>query len=237
MSHNEPPLPLLDQTLPPHPLGPFRPRGRGRTPTKPTGPTCRGGGTIISDGYVMEYARDHPRCNKAGRCYQHRLVMECLLGRLLEPDEDVHHDNRIRHDNRGENLELKTRADHLREHIPEMIAANTIPLTEDQVREALQGRTTLQAAKALGVGHMTLRRRFGHLLGKRRSPLAPLHPAKMAKLLLLAADPTVGQRLGAKRLGVCHRMLRIYLEQFGVQWVAAPVGRPKRKASTNDDPC
>lgn len=46
---------------------------------------------------------------------EHRLVMEEMLGRYLDPQEVVHHRNKIRSDNRPANLQLfGTNADHLR---------------------------------------------------------------------------------------------------------------------------
>ena len=47
---------------------------------------------------------------------QHRRVMEKIIGRKLEPDEDVHHINGIRDDNRPENLTVMNHKDHLRLH-------------------------------------------------------------------------------------------------------------------------
>jgi hypothetical protein len=50
------------------------------------------------------------------------------------------------------------------------IAADETHLTEKRVREALQGRTTLEAAKLLNVSHGTLRRNFPKLLMYRQKP-------------------------------------------------------------------
>jgi endogenous inhibitor of DNA gyrase (YacG/DUF329 family) len=53
----------------------------------------------------------------------HREMMETHLGRKLGDDEVVHHKNEQPADNRIDNFEIKTRADHTRDHQdpPEMM--------------------------------------------------------------------------------------------------------------------
>lgn len=69
-------------------------------------PKWRGGKSIDKSGYVYIYAPWHPYANKDGNVMEHRLVMESMIGRHLEPQEVVHHINRIEGDNRPENLQL-----------------------------------------------------------------------------------------------------------------------------------
>jgi hypothetical protein len=74
------------------------------------------GGRMNNNGYVMVYKPDHPFTDHDGYIREHRLVMEKHLGRYLTKDEIVHHINRIKNDNRIENLQLMTKKEHDRFH-------------------------------------------------------------------------------------------------------------------------
>lgn len=66
--------------------------------------------------YRARLSPDHPYADSKGYIMEHRLVMEAELGRFLTRDEVVHHINEIPTDNRPENLEVMTKAEHDRLH-------------------------------------------------------------------------------------------------------------------------
>lgn len=220
-----------NQTLPPHPLGQAT-LGKGGRPRKnPDAYSCRGGSVRFDprSEHVLEFSSDHPSRNAIRYCRQHRLVAECMLGRLLLDSEVVHHRNGIQWDNRPENLQVLDRSAHGHLHGKEQHIAASLAIDEQKVREALAGRTTLEAAKCLGLNHNTLRRHFDHLLTKRRSPGGQFQPKFVDAVRELAESPLVSAKDAAKSLNTTQWRIRQCCSIHGITWKAKTRGIPTRQ--------
>ena len=66
----------------------------------------KGGEYKSNNGYFYILTPNHPRANCRRYVKRANLVMEKIIGRFLKPKEIVHHKNRIKVDDRPENLQL-----------------------------------------------------------------------------------------------------------------------------------
>lgn len=105
-----------------------------------------------SRGYVEGRIWDGDTCR---RVKKHRYVVEQRIGRRLRPDEDVHHKNGVKSDNRDENLVLVSHADHSQHHNRTRIYKRGYKLDlspEDRKRRADRMRAMRAAAIAKAKG-------------------------------------------------------------------------------------
>lgn len=92
----------------------------------PRASNWRGGRQLLRNGYIMvtlspadPYAAMGTKTRHRA-VYEHRLVMARHLGRLLTTEEQVHHLNGDKTDNRIENLELLSQREHSAKHHAEI---------------------------------------------------------------------------------------------------------------------
>lgn len=68
-----------------------------------------------ANGYMLVFKPNHKYCRKNGYIPEHRLVVEENIGKIINPKKfHVHHINKVRNDNRIENLMLVKASDHTR---------------------------------------------------------------------------------------------------------------------------
>lgn len=79
-------------------------------------PFWKGGRYKLKNGYIWCYAPHHPRAYRNG-VYEHILIAEKKLKRFLLPGEVVHHINKIKNDNREENITIfSSNGEHMHIH-------------------------------------------------------------------------------------------------------------------------
>lgn len=80
-------------------------------------PRWKGGVKRTGDGrYLVVMDKSHPAADVNGYVLEHRVIAERSIGRFLRTQEDVHHINGDHSDNRPENLQVMSRAEHMAIH-------------------------------------------------------------------------------------------------------------------------
>lgn len=114
-----------------------------------------GGRMTDADGYILLKRPDHPNCNNNGYVREHRLVVEGILGRILDRTEVVHHIDGDKKNNSPENLEVfQTNAEHLRHELtgktPNYTPAGLQKMRETALRTNRLRALSIQHKKGTG---------------------------------------------------------------------------------------
>ena len=107
-------------------------------------------------------------------------------------------------------------------------------LTEQTAREALQGRSAVEAAKILGLHTQTLYNRFGHLMNKRTKP-GFLDPNMKEVLRLRRIERVSSADIGA-RFGVSEECVRKSIQRWSRQGAIPGVSDAREIPRTHPGP-
>lgn len=133
----------------------------------------KGGRAILRDKgrtYILLRIPGHPMATAQGYVREHRLMMAQKIGRLLNPNEVVHHKKSF--ENIDDNLELCVgKSGHMQHHASKGIkgfidrqgnlSVKNIYLKMDEIEQALiKNRTRKEAAHQLGISLPTLYRKL-----------------------------------------------------------------------------
>lgn len=115
----------------------------------------KGGRKTNKDGYILLLRKDHPNSDKNGYIFEHRIVMEEYIGRLLQQNEIVHHKNGIKNDNRIENLELMTNSQHtIKHHTGSVRTKETKKKISDNAKARFTKKTNHPCYKTINIKEM-----------------------------------------------------------------------------------
>ena len=129
------------------------------------------GGKRRVQGYIAVFMPGHPAAQVHGYVFEHRLLMESILGRFLDPSEYVHHINHVRDDNRAENLALMSKSQHSSHHTTDLWRSGRMkpqrrqlaPSSVSAIRERyFKGETIRELCVSFSIGETTARRVVHH---------------------------------------------------------------------------
>lgn len=189
----------------------------------PVPPPYTGGHTVSYGPYLFELCPSHPKANQFGFVQQHRLVVERHLGRFLTSKEQVHHKNENKLDNRIENLQVMTRAEHMRHHAQERSRRHheKVVAMRPLVLAALEERQSIHAvADDFGVSHCTLRNLFPEICKnfRRQSPHEDV-PETLSILRRYASDPKKSWIDLGRETGISFRLGKSLCKKHHIKWV------------------